>query len=230
MVDIPSDIELAARLVLAMVLGAVVGFEREVNDQPAGLRTHIAVSLGACLFAIVSAYGFHEFAVIDRQTSYQIDVTRVASQIVSGMGFLGAGAIIKYGPNVRGLTTAASLWVAAAIGLAVALGSYMVALVTTALVIVSLALLTLPKRWIEQRLAKHRADVVIVKVADEGDAASVVAALAAVDGIGIEALEIERTEIGVSISLRATRRAKGDLATMVAPIADRPDVTSVEVG
>ena len=230
MVDLPSDLELAARLVLALVLGAVVGFEREVNDQPAGLRTHIAVSLGACLFAIVSAYGFTEFEVADRQTSYQIDVTRVASQIVSGMGFLGAGAIIKYGPNVRGLTTAASLWVAAAIGLAVALGSYTLALVTTVLVLASLALLTLPKRWIGERLARHRADVVIVKVADDGDAGSVVAALAAIDGIGIEALEIERTEIGVSISLRAKRRAKGQLATMVAPIADRPDVTSVEVG
>lgn len=230
MVDLPSGLELAARLVLALVLGAVVGFEREVNDQPAGLRTHIAVSLGACLFALISAYGFTEFEVSGRQTSYQIDVTRVASQIVSGMGFLGAGAIIKYGPNVRGLTTAASLWVAAAIGLAVAVGSYTLALVTTGLVLVSLALLSFPKRWIERRLATHRADVVVVKVSDDGDAGPVVAALAAIDDIGIEALEIERTEIGVSISLRAKKRGKGDLATMVAPIADRPDVTSIEVG
>jgi putative Mg2+ transporter-C (MgtC) family protein len=229
-VDLPSGLELAARLVLALVLGAVVGFEREVNDQPAGLRTHIAVSLGACLFALISAYGFTEFEVSGRQTSYQVDVTRVASQIVSGMGFLGAGAIIKYGPNVRGLTTAASLWVAAAIGLAVAVGSYTLALVTTGLVIMSLALLAFPKRWIERRLATSRADVVVVKVGEDGDAGSVVAALAAIDDIGIEALEIERTEIGVSISLRAKKRPKGDLATMVAPIADRPDVTSIEVG
>ena len=230
MIDLPTDAELAARLVLALVLGAIVGFEREVNDQPAGLRTHIAVSLGACLFAIVSAYGYDEFNAPRADSSYQVDVTRVASQIVSGMGFLGAGAIIKYGPNVRGLTTAASLWVTAAIGLSVAVGSYTVALVTTACVLVSLVLLRFPKAWIERRLAAHKADVVIVRVADDGDAVPVVAALASIDDLGIEALEIERNEIGLEISLRARKRQRGELATLVAPIADRPDVASIEVG
>ncbi|HEX7166132.1 MAG TPA: MgtC/SapB family protein, partial [Acidimicrobiales bacterium] len=122
MIDFPSELELAGRVALAFVLGAVVGFEREANDHPAGLRTHVAVALGACLFAIVSAYGFEEFDVARARTNHQVDVTRVASQIVSGMGFLGGGAILKYGPNVRGLTTAASLWAVSAIGMAIGAG------------------------------------------------------------------------------------------------------------
>ncbi|HEX4979136.1 MAG TPA: MgtC/SapB family protein [Acidimicrobiales bacterium] len=230
MIELPSDGELAFRLVFALLLGAVVGFEREVNDQPAGLRTHIGVSLGACLFAIVSAYGFDEFRMTGETSTYQIDVTRVASQIVSGMGFLGAGAIIKYGPNVRGLTTAASLWVAAAIGLAVAVGSYLVALVATACVVVSLALLRFPKRWIQTRFARRGADVVVVTLAPNADAGPVVAALAALPGIGIEALEIASSDMSTSVSLKATARPHAELASLVATVADRDDVASLEVG
>ena len=230
MIDFPSELELAGRIALAFVLGAIVGFEREVNDHPAGLRTHVAIALGACLFAIVSAYGFEEFDVPRDRTVHQVDVTRVASQIVSGMGFLGGGAILKYGPNVRGLTTAASMWVTAAIGLAVAVGSYAIALVTTAAVLLSLVILKLPKRWIDNRLAKDR-DTVVIRMAPGKPSADVVSAICSIDGVRVTALHVETTEGGTSVNLQAsTDPGKGELSELVAPLAARPDVHSGEVG
>lgn len=230
MVDLPTQLELAGRILLALVLGGVVGLEREVNDQPAGLRTHIAVSLGACLFAIVSAYGFDEFNVPREASSYQVDVTRVASQIVSGMGFLGGGAILKYGPSVRGLTTAASLWVTAAIGLAVAVGSYEVALVTTAAVILSLVFLRFPKRWVARRIADHDSDLVLVHVAAGAPCAPVISAAAGIEGMTIASLHLERRDGAATLSLRASVEPGKRLEALVAPLVDHPDVTGVEVG
>src|SRR3954467_1495431 len=98
------------RLGVAAVLGGAIGAERELRERAAGLRTHAVVCVGSALFTLVSAYGFAEFRVVDP--------TRIAAQIVSGIGFLGAGAIIRQGLSVRGLTTAATLWLVAAIGMA----------------------------------------------------------------------------------------------------------------
>jgi putative Mg2+ transporter-C (MgtC) family protein len=134
----PSELELVARLLLSGVLGGAVGLEREISDQPAGFRTHILVALGACLFALVSAYSFDAFLGADQPVQFRFDPTRIAAQIVTGIGFLGAGAIIRYGMSVRGLTTAASLWVVAAIGTAVGLGSYLLGGATTAITLVAL--------------------------------------------------------------------------------------------
>src|SRR5213592_181273 len=125
------------RLVVAAGLGAAVGVEREVREREAGIRTHLLVSLGSCLFTIVSAYGFHEF-LVSGTNIVRADPTRIAAQIVTGIGFLGAGAIIREGLSVRGLTTAASLWVVAAIGMACGAGWYWAALVTTLLTLFAL--------------------------------------------------------------------------------------------
>ncbi len=108
--------EAVLRLVVAIVLGAVVGVEREARDQPAGLRTHIAVCLGATIFGVVSTLGFEEFEAQRSLTNVNVDVTRVASQVVVGIGFLGAGIIFREREAVKNLTTAASLWVTSAIG------------------------------------------------------------------------------------------------------------------
>ena len=147
----PTELELAGRLGAALVLGGAIGLERELTGQVAGLRTHMSVALGAALFGIVSAYGWNEFAAVRAQTNVQIDVTRVASNIVTGVGFLGGGAILKDGATVRGLTTAASLWVTAAVGLAVALGGYSLAAVTTLGLVFCLVLLRGPRAWIRRR-------------------------------------------------------------------------------
>jgi putative Mg2+ transporter-C (MgtC) family protein len=125
------------RLTFACGLGAAIGFEREIRDREAGIRTHLLVSLGSALFTIVSAYGFHEFLVSGGNV-VRADPSRIAAQIVTGIGFLGAGAIIREGLSVRGLTTAATLWVVAAIGMACGAGYYWPAAATTVLTLLAL--------------------------------------------------------------------------------------------
>ena len=129
--------EALLRLALAAALGAAVGLERELREREAGLRTHLLVSLGSALFTIASAYGFRDF-LVEGGALVRTDPTRIAAQIVTGIGFLGAGAIIRQGLSVRGLTTAATLWVVAAIGLTTGAGYYSAAVITTALVLISL--------------------------------------------------------------------------------------------
>src|SRR4029078_8211129 len=114
--DVALQVTTACRLVLAAVLGAAIGVERELHDHPAGTRTHLLVSVGSAGVTILSSYGLVGLGEGAAQGS--VDPSRVAAQIVTGIGFLGAGAIIKYGTSVRGLTTAESLWVSAAGGIA----------------------------------------------------------------------------------------------------------------
>jgi putative Mg2+ transporter-C (MgtC) family protein len=112
----PSDLELLGRLLIAAVLGGAIGAERELNDQAAGLRTHMLLTIGACLFTVISAYGFRR--------GVGTDPSRLAAQIVTGIGFLGGGAIVRHGLTVKGLTTAASIWATASVGVAVGAGDY----------------------------------------------------------------------------------------------------------
>ncbi len=115
----PMMVEIFLRLVFSVILGALVGFEREITKKPAGLRTHALVSMGACLFAIASFYMVPEGSVL-----LNADYSRIAAGIVTGIGFIGAGAIIANRGHVSGVTTAASLWIVAAIGLITGMGGY----------------------------------------------------------------------------------------------------------
>jgi putative Mg2+ transporter-C (MgtC) family protein len=146
-----STWEIALRLLLAAALTGAIGLERELRERTAGLRTHMLVGVGAALFTLVSAYAWSDF-VFDRSRGTTFDPTRIAAQIVTGIGFLGAGAIIRQGLSIRGLTTAAGLWVVAAIGTAAGAGFYAAALVTTAIVFVALG----PFRWLEGWLSRLR--------------------------------------------------------------------------
>ena len=146
--------EALLRLALAALLGGLIGFEREMREREAGLRTHLLVSLGSALFTIVGAYGFNAF-LNSGASVVRADPTRIAAQIVTGIGFLGAGAIIRQGLSVRGLTTAATLWVVAAVGMAAGAGYYSVAAITTGLVLLALW----PLRIVAYRvLIRFRAD------------------------------------------------------------------------
>jgi putative Mg2+ transporter-C (MgtC) family protein len=136
--DLGLQLDLSIRLVVAALLGALIGLEREVHQHPAGMRTHLLVSLGSAVFTEMSAVGFGQLG-----GPSSVDPTRIAAQIVSGIGFLGAGAIIKYGTSILGLTTAASLWVTASIGLAVGAGDYLIGIVGAALALLSLGPLNL---------------------------------------------------------------------------------------
>lgn len=125
----PIEVEMVLRLLLAAALGAIIGYQRERAKKPAGLRTHVLISLGAAIFTIASIYGF----------GATNDTARVAAGVVAGVGFLGAGAIIRGGEGiVAGLTTAATIWSVAGIGLAAGAGLYLVSAVATALVLVVL--------------------------------------------------------------------------------------------
>lgn len=142
------EMEFLWRLLAAIVMGAAIGLEREYHAKEAGIRTHLLVALGSCLFMILSAYGFDAFLAKDH-TSF--DPSRIASQVVTGIGFIGAGTIILQKQVVRGLTTAAGLWVTAAIGLACGIGMYVIALVTTVLVLVSLGVINIYLPYFAQK-------------------------------------------------------------------------------
>jgi putative Mg2+ transporter-C (MgtC) family protein len=150
------ELELSIRLLVALVLGAVIGLEREYHRHPAGLRTLAMVSVGSCLFTLLgTSLGNHN-----------TDPTRIAAQVVTGVGFLGAGAILRQGPNVHGLTTAASIWVSAAVGMAVGFGLYVLPTICTILVVVWLVAL----KPLEARLfgkSRERAPAGVVNGPDE---------------------------------------------------------------
>ena len=117
--------EFVLRIIIATILGAIIGFERERSHKPAGLRTHMFVCMGSCLFTIAS------FFLLPENVGDSADVTRIAAGVVAGISFIGAGSIIALRGDVKGLTTAASLWVIAAIGLMIGLGNYLLPIIAT---------------------------------------------------------------------------------------------------
>jgi putative Mg2+ transporter-C (MgtC) family protein len=208
-----------ARLAVAALLGGAIGLERELRDREAGLRTHMLVSVGSALFTITSAYGFHDFLVHNGGGVIRADPTRVAAQIVTGIGFLGAGAIIRQGLAVRGLTTAATLWVVAAIGLASGSGYYSAALMTTVVVL----FLLWPLRYVARRFFvrphEHRLSVQLTAGAT---AATVVEALERL-GIRIESFELG-DEDALDLLLDLPRGIAPDV--IVRQLVSRPEIRS----
>jgi putative Mg2+ transporter-C (MgtC) family protein len=155
-----SDGNIVVRLVVAAALGAAVGFERELRDREAGMRTHLLVALGACLFTLISAYGFHDF-LANGGNVVRADPSRIAAQIVTGIGFLGAGAIIREGLSVRGLTTAGSLWVVAAVGMACGAGFYLAGVVTTVLTLFALGPLRILGHRVVERFRAEENRIIV---------------------------------------------------------------------
>ncbi|MEI6831936.1 MAG: MgtC/SapB family protein [Candidatus Omnitrophota bacterium] len=141
----PTDFQMVIRLLLTLVLSGLVGFERQVHRRDAGLRTHILVALGSCLIMLTSLYVFDIY-----KDTVSLDPARIAAGVITGIGFLGAGTIIREPKGVRGLTTAASLWVVSGIGLAVGCGFNKIAIYATVLVLIVLHFL----RYFEKTLFK----------------------------------------------------------------------------
>lgn len=183
--------EVALRLALAAALGGAIGAERELRDREAGFRTHLLVALGAALFTLVSAYAWTDWSFSNR-AGLVFDPTRIAAQIVSGIGFLGAGAIIRQGLTVRGLTTAATLWAVAAIGMAAGVGYYWAAVATTVLVLVTLWPLRVASRFVFTRLRAEQGQLV-ADLRPGAGAAAVVGGLEAV-GAQLRSLSFEEVE------------------------------------
>ena len=193
--------EVLGRLALAAVLGGAIGIEREIREREAGLRTHMLVAVGSALFTLVGAYGFK---------GQNVDPSRIAAQIVTGIGFLGAGAIIRRGLSVRGLTTAATLWIVAAVGLASGAGYYSAAAITTGLVLILLwPLRIVARRYIDRPHVRRLA----VELREGGSSAPVIAEL---ERIGVSLLSFELEGQIVEVVLELPRGASaGDVVGAV---------------
>jgi putative Mg2+ transporter-C (MgtC) family protein len=211
--------EALLRLTLAAVFGGAIGLEREFREREAGLRTHMLVSVGSALFTITSAYGFHDFLIHNGGGVIRADPTRVAAQIVTGIGFLGAGAIIRQGLAVRGLTTAATLWVVAAIGLAAGSGYYSAALMATIVVVFLLWPLRYVARRFFERPHEHRLGV---QLTAGGSASNVVNALERL-GVRVQAFELG-DEDALDLLLDLPRGVAPDL--IVRQLVSRPEIRS----
>jgi putative Mg2+ transporter-C (MgtC) family protein len=226
-VDVQWD--LIARLLMAAGLGAAVGLEREASDQPAGLRTHLAVSLGAGLFGVISTTGFLEFETTQRASNIQFDVTRVASLVASGIGFIGAGLIFRQGTTVRNLTTAASLWVTAAIGLSCGVGDFSPAIATTVVMLAALALLRVPRNWVRHHLRPDREELRIVLERGVGEGV-VLTALHDLEGVHIDSIALEK-ESGAYVVLARVHGHSGDnLHVLLSPLARLDAVSTLQIG
>jgi putative Mg2+ transporter-C (MgtC) family protein len=211
------------RLSVAGVLGGAIGLERELRERQAGLRTHLMVCVGSALFTLVSAYGFHDF-LVNGGTLVRTDPTRIAAQIVSGIGFLGAGAIIRQGLSVRGLTTAATLWLVAAIGMAAGAGYYSAALIATAGALLILG----PLRVAAYRLtSRYRPAIerLLVEIPTGGSPAPV---LEAVERRGGRVVSLEIAQEGDRRSIAADVELRGiEPARIVAGVAEIDSVLEV---
>jgi putative Mg2+ transporter-C (MgtC) family protein len=200
---------LIARLVLAAALGAVIGFEREWRAKEAGLRTHFLVALGSCLFMLVSQYGFDlasvsatPYVANGPESAIRVDVARVAASVVSGISFLGAGVIVLHRRFVLGLTTAATIWTTAAIGMAVGGGLYPLAVVATLLVLAGLE----AGRLADRRIGRARREVrVVFSAPDDSSRTEVFRSLREVGAyVSSYSVEPHGTHVRIHLLLEAT--------------------------
>lgn len=213
---------LLGRLLLALVLGAAVGLERELSGKPAGLRTNILICVGAALLtelSLAAASGLVEHELV------RADPARIAAQIVSGIGFIGAGTILVSRGSVLGLTTAATLWVVAAIGMTVGLQLYVEAIGTTVLVVLTLFGLG----WFEEAVIRERTEGTLEVVlsdpeADGGDVESLLEEL----GFGPRRLGHERGEEGATFRF-ALRGKREEVGKLLERLARRPDVEAARL-
>ena len=218
------DLSYVLKLSLAWILGGLIGLERESTKRAAGLRTHILVTVGSTLLTMLS---FHVFDLyVGRAAS---DPARIAAQVVSGIGFLGAGTILREGPTIRGLTTAASLWVSAAIGMAVGMGAYAPAVYTTLIVLISLIGL----RRLELRFltGKH----INVFSVTANDRPGLIGELGSTLGkMHVDIRNIEMSEMPQAGRVRIDLQVQLPLGTTVGMVAERlrsvADITGVEAG
>ncbi|MBE7218452.1 MAG: MgtC/SapB family protein [Caulobacteraceae bacterium] len=219
-----SDLDISERLLVAAVLGCLVGFERERLLWAAGLRTHMLVSVGAALLVIVSAYGFQHATALPHVV---LDPSRIAAQVVSGIGFLGAGSILLRGAVVRGLTTAASVWAVAAIGLAAGAGLFFAATLSTGII---LAILAGVKPLEEAYRARVQSCWVEVSAEADGVASERLPKL-----LGLRAAQLRRIishrdpDGGQRLRLQLVQVSAGDMDRAARRLRQEPGVREVSV-
>lgn len=176
------------RVLIALVLSGLIGFERELKNHSAGFRTHILVGVGACLMMLLSLYGFESY--IEKYNNVRFDPARIPSYVISGIGFLGAGTIMVYGGTIRGLTTAASIWAVAGLGLVVGAGMYAVAVFTTFIILLSLVFLN----NFEKLFSKGKNSLVVEIVSSPNLAINKVVSVFEESDIKIKTVEVIKVE------------------------------------
>lgn len=216
--------EIVLRLAVAAVAGSIIGFERERLLWAAGLRTHMLVCVGACLLMVVSAFGFADVLGTEHVI---LDPSRVAAQVVSGIGFLGAGTILLRGEVVRGLTTAASLWAVAAIGLAIGGGLYVAGGATTLIVLVILAGIKPIEEHYRDRVQKHELRLV---VQEGGISIDVLRQVLGIRSVRLRQFVVQRSGTpGLDdVTIALARVSPGAVSEIAARLRALPGVVSVE--
>lgn len=220
--------QIVLRLIAGSLLGGLVGLEREMRGQAAGFRTHTLVAMGSTLFTLVSLYGFQGFFDAAGTLPYTFDPGRVAAQIVVGIGFLGAGAIMRHGTSVKGLTTAASLWVVAAMGLAVGTGFWVGALTVSLLLLIVLRGLRPTENLVVKWVYPDEASLTVALASQTVDSAGFIAALE-VEKIKVREISSVKSHDGVitlRLAIRLTRHSS--IQEVVDRIGGMSGVTAVE--
>jgi putative Mg2+ transporter-C (MgtC) family protein len=224
--DVAEQLDISLRLLVAAVLGMVIGLEREIHAHPAGMRTHLLVSLGSAAFTVVSIFVFETSP--SPNGTIPTDPSRVAAQIVSGIGFLGAGAILKYGGSVRGLTTAASLWATAAVGMAAGGAAWIVAAVTTAIIVFSLGPLNVLATRIRLGSASlYRLELIVGRLEALGEVSrSLTTKKIEIAGVNSQRLGKGRYEIELDLRLPAGTQPQ----SVISIVLGLDDVEIIESG
>ena len=215
------------RFICAMVVGTVIGMEREFTHRPAGLRTHILVTLGACAVMITGQLIFAQYKPFGATS----DPARLAAQVISGVGFLGAGTIMREGVNVKGLTTAASLWAVACLGIAAGGGYYTVALTGTVLMLITLTLLEVLQNAMLKGAKRHNKDFVVVAV-DAATAINAINCHADSTSCQISNIAIEEVDGGVKLTFHTefgTGGRKRRQQRFIDSMVTTPGIRSIEL-
>ena len=219
------DWDAVIRLIGAVVLGASIGVERELSGQTAGLRTHIAVCVGAALFGVVSSLGFMEFQELENDVM-QADVTRVASNVVVGVGFLGAGMILKRHGDIANLTTAASVWTVAAIGLAAGVGDLGTAGVATLLTLGYLVALRPVRSWLENVAARANC-IVAVTLAPGAEPDDLLRRVDGFDGVSLKLRGVEKRDGRLVCLVELNGRPESAVCEATARLSSLSEVTDL---
>ena len=218
--------EILLRLAVSLLLGAVIGFEREQKEHTAGIRTLALVSLGCALFTIISAYGFLDLLTIPHTV---IDPTRIASYIVAGIGFLGGGTIFlsRQNEKVKGLTTAATIWVMAAVGIACGVGMILPALVTTGMTLFILFLLPLAERAILPRASSSTQQLHFEATSISGQFIASIYDICLRNKVTIEKLTVHPKHEGEAIDIICRFPDQGTLSKVIAELHTLPGVKAI---
>ena len=194
----PGFGEICLRLACAMLVGLVIGTEREYTHRPAGMRTHILVALGACVVSITGELIFHYYSALGSSA----DPARLSAQVITGVGFLGAGTILREGPTVKGLTTAASVWAVACLGIAAGFGYYALAIFGMVFIFITLTIF----EWLQKTLLKPRhksSEKYILETTDISATLTRINEMAVVEGAIIQNMMAQTMEDGYRVSFRA---------------------------